>query len=206
MVTPQGIPVSCEMLPASLPGYPLAGGITPVHDLTQRLPTGVTVYGDKAYNSADDEAWIDGETGIRLIPHRRENMAPNTENEQAGLRRHREWVERVNSQLEAWGVQRLYARTHEGWLIKVLASLFALLCVNADEQSRQCDVRISLDQMREKKAMIVNARNGDLVGDRRTRWRSYNRCSVWTRSIHRAMRRWLHAVLGITSIRFRDAT
>jgi len=25
----------------------------------------------------------------------------------------------------------LHARTHEGWTIKVLASLFALLCVNA---------------------------------------------------------------------------
>jgi len=33
--------------------------------------------------------------------------------------------------LAAWGVQQLHARTHEGWTIKVLASLFALLCVNA---------------------------------------------------------------------------
>jgi len=47
VVTPDGIPVSFALLPASLPGYPLAGGITPVHDLTQRLPTGVTLYGDR---------------------------------------------------------------------------------------------------------------------------------------------------------------
>lgn len=106
--------------------------MTPVHDLTQRLPSGVTVYGDKAYNSADDEAWIDGETGIRLIPHRRGNMTPNSEEEQRGVRRYRGRVETVNSQLAAWGVQRLHARTHEGWLCKVLASLFALLCINAN--------------------------------------------------------------------------
>jgi len=37
----------------------------------------------------------------------------------------------VNSQLAAWGVERLHARTHEGFVIKVLASLLALVCVNA---------------------------------------------------------------------------
>lgn len=40
-------------------------------------------------------------------------------------------VETVGSQLEVWGVQRLHARTHEGWLCKVLASLFAVTCLNA---------------------------------------------------------------------------
>lgn len=126
VVTSQGMPVSFDLLPASL------HDLTPIHDLTQRLPTGATLYGDKAYISADDEAWIDGETGIALIPHRRGNMTPNSAAEQAGLRRYRGRVETVNSQLAAWGVQRLHARTHEGWVIKVLASLFALLCVNAN--------------------------------------------------------------------------
>jgi hypothetical protein len=126
VVTPAGIPVAFDLLPASL------HDLTPVHDLTQRLPSGVTLYGDKAYNSAEDEAWIAGETGIRLIPRRRGNMNANTQEEQAGLRRYRGRVETVNSQLAAWGVQRLHARTHEGWVVKVLASLFALLCVNAD--------------------------------------------------------------------------
>jgi len=37
----------------------------------------------------------------------------------------------VNSQLAAWGVQRLHARTHEGFVIKLLASLLALVCRNA---------------------------------------------------------------------------
>jgi len=32
---------------------------------------------------------------------------------------------------EAWGVQRLHARTNAGFMLKVWASLFALLCMNA---------------------------------------------------------------------------
>jgi len=37
----------------------------------------------------------------------------------------------VNSQLVAWGVQRLHARTCTGFAIKLLASLLALVVVNA---------------------------------------------------------------------------
>jgi len=66
------------------------------------------------------------------VPRRREKMVPNTLAETFGLQRYRGRIETVNSQLEAWGVQRLHARTHEGWLCKVLASLFALFSVNAD--------------------------------------------------------------------------
>ncbi len=73
-----------------------------------------------------------GETGIRLVPRYKENMAPNMLAEMFALQRYRGRVETVNSQLAAWGVQWLHARTHEGWLGKVLASLFALFCVNAD--------------------------------------------------------------------------
>ena len=108
------------------------GGMTPIHELMERLPTGATVYADKGYNSGEDEAWIEGETGIRLVPRRKKNMEPNTLGEWFGLRRYRGRVETVNSQLEAWGAQRLQARTHEGWLGKVLACVFALFCVNAD--------------------------------------------------------------------------
>ena len=126
VVTPDGIPVSFDLLPASY------HDLTPVHELMERLPSGATVYADKGYNSAADEAWIEGETGIRLIPRRRANMTPNTLVETFGLQRYRGRVETVNSQLAAWGAQRLHARTHEGWLCKILASLFALLCINAD--------------------------------------------------------------------------
>jgi hypothetical protein len=126
IVTADGIPVSFDLLPASF------HDLTPIHELMERLPSGATVYADKGYNSAADEAWIAGETGIRLVPRRRENMMPNTLAEWHGIQRYRGRVETVHSQLEAWGVQRLHARTHEGWTIKVLASLFALLCVNAN--------------------------------------------------------------------------
>jgi len=126
VVMPQGIPASFDLLPASY------HDLTPVHELMERLPSGACVYADKGYNSADDEAWIEGETGIRLVPRRKENMAPNTLAETFALQRYRGRVETVNSQLAAWGVQRLHARTHEGWLSKVLASLFALFCVNTD--------------------------------------------------------------------------
>jgi hypothetical protein len=121
-----GIPIAFDLLPASF------HDLTPVHELMERLPSGATVYADKGYNSGEDEAWIEGETGIRLVPRRRENMEANTLAESFGLQRHRGRIETVNSQLEAWGVQRLHARTHEGWLCKVLASMFALCCVNAD--------------------------------------------------------------------------
>jgi len=113
------------MLPASL------HDLTPIYELTAYLPAGSRVYGDKGYNSADDEAWLDGEWGIRLIPKRRINMRPNTSEEWTGLRRHRQRIETVNSQLEAWGVERLHARTVAGVHLKVLASLVALAILNA---------------------------------------------------------------------------
>jgi hypothetical protein len=125
VITPAGIPASFDLLPAAF------HDLTPVHELMERLPTGATVYADKGYNSGNDEASIAGETGIQIVPRRRENMEPNTLAETFGLARYRGRVETVNSQLAAWGVQRLHARTHEGWLCKVLASMFALLCVNA---------------------------------------------------------------------------
>ena len=125
VVTPTGIPIAFDLLPASL------HDLTPVHELVERVPAGAWVYGDKAYNSADDEAWIEGETGIRLVPQRKANMTPNTWMEREGLWAHRKKIEGVNSQLEAWGVQRLHARTHAGFMLKLWASLFALLCMNA---------------------------------------------------------------------------
>jgi len=125
IVTPRDVPVSFDLLPASL------HDLTPVHELIERVPGGARVYGDKGYNSADDEAVIEGETGVRLVPIRKANMAPNPIDERVGLRTHRKKIEGVNSQLEAWGMQRLHARTHEGFMLKVWASLFALLCMNA---------------------------------------------------------------------------
>ena len=120
------MPVRFDLLPASL------HGLNPIYDIAKCLPTGATLYGDKAYNSGDDEAWRDGEWGVRLIPVRKTNMTPNSKAEGKAVRHQRAVIEGVNSQLAAWGVQRLHARTHEGFVLKLLASLLALVIVNAE--------------------------------------------------------------------------
>ncbi len=106
LCTPEGVPVAFHILPASL------HDLTPLHELTAGLPTGARVFGDKGYNSADDEASILAETGVRLIPIRRANMKPHAWFlDELELREYRHTIETVNSQLENMGVQRLHART-----------------------------------------------------------------------------------------------
>ena len=123
--TAAGVPVAFSLLPGAL------HDLTPVHELTFALPEGAAAYGDKAFNSKDDEASILDETGVRLVPIRRANMAPNTWADKLALREHRRRIETTNSQLEAMGVQRLRARTNAGFGIKVQAALLALTLTNA---------------------------------------------------------------------------
>jgi len=119
-----GVPVGFELLPASF------HDLTPIYDLVQCVPAGTCIYGDKAYNSSEIEGWLEGDVGVRLVPVRKKNMEPNSLVHGAELRRQRAMSEGVNSQLAAWGVERLHARTHEGFVIKRLASLLALVIVN----------------------------------------------------------------------------
>jgi hypothetical protein len=72
------------------------------------------------------------DTGVHLVPLRKDNMVPNTWAEGLGLRAFRKTIETVNSQFEAMGLQRLRARTNAGFEIKVQASVLALACANAD--------------------------------------------------------------------------
>ncbi|MBL8204216.1 MAG: IS982 family transposase, partial [Blastocatellia bacterium] len=118
--TPQGRPVSYTLLAGRYQD------LTPSHELTVVLPPGVTVYGDKGYISAPDAATILKDTGGRLIAARRTKMEPYEWTDEMNLKRHRKTIETVNSQMEKMGLQRLYARTNEGFEIKVHASLFAL--------------------------------------------------------------------------------
>ena len=120
------MPVAFDLLPASL------HDLTPVHELTYGLPEGATTYGDKAYNSAQDEATILADTGVRLVPIRKANRRPNRWADQLALLAQRQAIETLNSQLEAMGGQRLHARTNAGLEVKVQASLLALVCANAD--------------------------------------------------------------------------
>jgi hypothetical protein len=123
--TVEGVPVAFELLPASL------HDLTPVHELTVGLPAGATVYADKAYNSAKDEASILDAGGVRLVPIRKANMRPNLWADKLFLRECRMRIESLNSQLEAMGLQRLRARTNNGFEIKIHATLLALICANA---------------------------------------------------------------------------
>lgn len=117
--TPEGLPVAFDMLP---------GGwhdLTPIYDLTADLPAGASLYGDKAYNDALAENTLNLD-GLRLIPIRKKNMPPHVWTDELALEEYRKGIETVNSQLESRGLLHLRARTHEGFQIKVHASLLAL--------------------------------------------------------------------------------
>jgi len=124
--TTDGLPVAFTLLPG---GW---HALTPLHELTVELPDGAWVYGDKAYNSAPDEAVIRASGGGVLVPLHKDNMVPNTRAEQCGLRTFRLAIETVNSQLTAMGLAHLHVRSVAGLEIKVHASLLALTCLNLD--------------------------------------------------------------------------
>jgi len=123
--TPSGIPVSFDVLPAAF------HDLTPLHELAVVLPPGARLFGDKAYNSAADEASMLEDTGVRLIPVRRANMPAHAWFlDELELHDYRHTIETVNSQCEKMGLERLYARTNSGFELKVLASIIALACTN----------------------------------------------------------------------------
>ena len=124
MTTPAGVPVAFSLLPGAL------HDLTPVHELTFGLPAEAAAYGDKAFNSKDDEASILAETGGRSVPIREQNMAANGRLDKVALREHRKRIETTNSQVEAMGLQRPRARTNAGFELKVHASLVALTFIN----------------------------------------------------------------------------
>jgi hypothetical protein len=122
---PDGVPVRVQMLPAGV------HDLTPVHELAYGLPAGARLLGDKAYNSAADEASILAETGVRLVPVRRANMRPHAWfMDDIELRAYRHTIETVNSQLEKMGAGRLTAGANAGFELKVHATLIALICTN----------------------------------------------------------------------------
>jgi hypothetical protein len=122
--TPEGIPVSFDLLPAS------EQDLTPIHELTAGLPVGATVFGDKGYLSAPDAASILSSTGVRFVAIRRRNMPPHSWADEYDLRLYRKRIETVYSQMEAMGIQHLHARTNHGIDLKTWASLLALAFTN----------------------------------------------------------------------------
>jgi len=124
--TTAGVPVAFDLVPGGL------HDLTPIHELTYGLPAGAAVYGDKAYNAADDEASIAADTEVRLVPIRKANMRPNLWADKLALRAWRKRIEGLYSQLEAMGVQRLRARANPGLQLKLHAALLAAMLTNAD--------------------------------------------------------------------------
>jgi hypothetical protein len=124
--SPTGVPLRFDLVPGGL------HDLTPIHELTYGLPEGATVYADKGYNAALDEATILADTAVRLVPIRRANMRPNLWADKLALRAYRRRIETLYSQLEAMGLERLRARTNPGLLLKVHASLLAVTITNAD--------------------------------------------------------------------------
>jgi hypothetical protein len=121
-----GVPVSFQVLPARW------DELVPVQELLANLPEGSQIVADKGYISYKDEilAYLTG--NVRLIPQYRKNMRGNSRKDAALIRAHRSMIETVNSQLEKMGLQRLHARTNEGFALKVLASLIALTFTNVN--------------------------------------------------------------------------
>lgn len=123
--TAEGIPVSFDLLPAS------EHDLTPIHELLVGLSAGATVFGDKGYISQSDALSLAEATHVRLVSIRRENMQPLSWADDFDLRLYRKRIETLYSQLESMGLQRLHARTRDGFDLKTFASLLALLFTNA---------------------------------------------------------------------------
>lgn len=126
--TPHGVPVAFQMLPACW------HDLTPIYELTFRLPSGARVFADKGYISAAVKRALRPTLkrhGVHLVAKHKANMKPNTFDDWCDLKYYRHRVENANSQLESMGIQRLHARTDQGFAIKVLSSLLALACINS---------------------------------------------------------------------------
>jgi len=119
-----GLPVAFDLLPARY------HDLTAIHELTANLAPGTRVLGDKGYHCLADEASIYASTGVRLVPTRKKNMQPHRWTDEYDLRRYRTRAETFNSQLVNMGIQRLHARSHAGFELKVFALLAALAFVN----------------------------------------------------------------------------
>ena len=122
--TPDGLPVSFEMLPAA------HQDLTAIHELSTILPSGARLFGDKGFISAADAHSLLQETGVHLITPKRKNMSPNSWADDYDLRQYRKRIETIYSQMEKMGIQHLYARTHLGFEMKVYASILALAFTN----------------------------------------------------------------------------
>ncbi len=116
-----GVPITFTWLPARW------HELTVLQDLLAELPPHTCVVADGAYLSyaARALAWDAGRIQL-IVPHRGQ-MPANTPDERSLLALSRSVIETAHSQLSKMGVQCLHARTLSGFILKLLASLLALL-------------------------------------------------------------------------------
>lgn len=124
--TPDGFPVAFDLLPAR------CHDLTPIYQLLSDLPSGARILGDKGYNSAADADALRTDGNLHLIARRRSNMQPLPWPDDFDLRHYRLRIESFNSQLVNMGIQRLHARTRDGFDLKIHASLLALIVLHFD--------------------------------------------------------------------------
>jgi hypothetical protein len=116
-----GFPVAFDLLPA------VWHELTPLQYLLAELPPASRVLGDGAYVSQEAELLDLTYGAIHLIPKRHARLRQqNTPDEVWLLQHFRLSIETAHSQLEKMGIQHLFARTLDGFGLKVLASLLAL--------------------------------------------------------------------------------
>jgi len=122
ITTSCGIPVSVQILPGAL------HDLTPVYEITSSLPPGSTLIGDKAFSCASVEQNLKN-YGIILMPQRKKNQTKQwLLCEERFIRQNRHWIETSFSLLsDVMGLNRLRARTLNGFLLKTYAAVLALV-------------------------------------------------------------------------------
>jgi len=117
-----GIPVSIQILPGAF------HDLTPMYEITYSLPKNSILIGDKAYNCKTTEEILKN-YGINLMPIRKKNHKKQWFMcEERFIRENRHQIETSFSILsDVMGVNRLRARTLDGFLIKTYAAVLALI-------------------------------------------------------------------------------
>ena len=94
--TAGGVPVASTLLPTSY------HDLTPVRKPLYSLPAGAWVYADNADNSAQDEASLLDDTGVRRAPIHRATTPPHMVAERVGLRTFRRASKRSTARPRRW--------------------------------------------------------------------------------------------------------
>jgi len=122
VVETTGIPVSLAILPSAY------HDLTPLYEITFPLPKNSTVIGDKAFNCKTTESALAG-FGITLMPKRRKNMKEQWSlfQEHFILKPRRQIETTFSILTEVMGLNRIKARTLNGFILKTYVAVLALI-------------------------------------------------------------------------------